>query len=150
MTPQSTLLAVRAIGAEYANRLWKTILIWASIVGAILIGLLTWLITLSNWWWLLALPVIVALSVAATVLIIFFLLVRYVRPEQSRAQHKKVKKFADKLQFVTEITSTPKVIILFRTVRSIAAPKSDRYLQEIFEAKDLKKDFAEIAGTFRK
>ena len=148
MKPLPTLLAVRAIGAEFASRLWKNILIWVVIASVILIGLLTWLVTLSNWWWLVALPITVALSVAATVLVIFFLLIRYVRPEQNKTQRKQVKKFADKLQFVTEITSTPKVIILFRTVRSIAAPKSDRYLQEIFEAKDLKKDFGAIVGEF--
>lgn len=149
MTVQSSLLAVRAIGAAFARRLWWTGAIWAFVPSVILIMLLLWLTSLNSWWWLLALPIGIGISVALVLLAIFHLLINHVRPVQTAAQKTQVANFVEKLQFASEITSTPKIIMLFRTVRSIAAPKSDRYLQNIFETKDLKKDFQDISRSFQ-
>jgi hypothetical protein len=88
------------------------------------------------------------MSVAAVLLIIFRLLIRHVRPPQTPDQSDKIRTFVDKLQLLSEITGTPKIIMLFRTIRSIAAPSSDSYLQDIFETKDLKKDFKAIISSF--
>ncbi len=150
MSGQSLFLAVRAIGAAFAHKLWWTSTIWAAIITATLIILLLWLTHLSTWWWLLALPIGIGISVAMVMLIIFRLLITYVRPTQTTAQREQVGKFVEKLQFASEITSTPKIIILFRTIRSIAAPRSDNYLQSIFETKDLRKDFQSISRSFKK
>lgn len=145
----ATFLAVRAIGAEFARQLWVSSFIISGITGAILVALLLWLTSLSAWWWLLALPVGVGLSVAVALLIVFHLLINYVRPVLSSQQKKEVKSFVGRLQFVSEFTSTPKFIILFRVIRSIAAPKSDTYLQDIFETKNLQKDFRSITQSFK-
>lgn len=144
-----TFLAVRAIGAEFARQLWVIALIWASVVVAVLIALQVWLVSINTWWWLLAIPLCVLFSITAVLLTVFQLLIRRVRPTQNPHQKKQVKRFVKKLQFVTEVTSTPKIIILFRTIRSIAAPKSDRYLQDIFETKDLKDDFFAVVRLFK-
>lgn len=145
----ATFLAVRAIGAEFARQLWVSSFIISGITGAILVALLLWLTSLSAWWWLLALPIGVGLSVAVALLIVFHLLINYVRPALSSQQKKEVKSFVGRLQFVSEFTSTPKFIILFRVIRSIAAPKSDTYLQDIFETKNLQKDFRSITQSFK-
>ena len=142
-------LAVRAIGAEFARQLWIWCLIAALITGSLLVAILLWLVSLSTWWWLLALPIGIGLSVATVLLIVFRLLINYVKPRTRPAQKKLIKVFITKLQFVSEFTSTPKFIILFRAIRSIAAPRSDTYLQDIFEAKNLKKDFLEIVRSFQ-
>ena len=142
-------LAIRAIGAEFARQLWVSSLIVAIIISSLAVALLLWLSSLSGWWWLLAIPFGISISVMVVLLIVFFLLINHVRPSQTSTQKEQVRLFVDKLRFASEITSTPKVIILFRTIRSIAAPKSDSYLKEIFETKNLKQDFQDIARTFK-
>lgn len=150
MTTQSSFLAVRAIGAEFARGLWWSALITALILSALSIALLLWLVSLSGWWWLLAAPIGIAMSVVTALLIVFHLLIRHVRPKDQTSEQKMlVSSFVNKLRFVSEITGTPKFIMLFRTIRSIAAPKSDTYLQEIFETKNLRKDFQAIAASFK-
>lgn len=145
----AVFLAVRAIGAEFARQLWVWCLTISLIVSALFIALLMWLTSLSVWWWLLALPIGVGISVVAALLTVFFLLIRYVRPPLNASQKKNIKAFVSQLQFVSEFTSTPKFLLLSRVVRSIAAPKSNRYLQDIFETKNLKKDFQAIVHSFR-
>ncbi len=145
---QATFLAIRAVGAELARRLWLPIVVIALMVAVALGVLLGWLVSLDAWWWLLALPIIIGLSVVAVLLTVFFLLIRYVRPQLSQSQKKQVQQFVDKLQLLQEISGTPKFIILFRTVRSIAAPRSDSYLSDLFNTKDLARNFSSIAKSF--
>ena len=142
--------AIRAIGAEFAHQLWLVVFITCLVVGVLLVGILIWLTTVSVWWWLLALPIGVGSSVATAILIVFRLLIRYVRPAQTKQQKNDIKAFVGKLQFASEFTTTPKFLILFRVIRSIAAPKSETYLQEILETKNLQKDFRTIVGGFKK
>lgn len=143
-----TFLAVRAIGAEYARRLWWIVLIIVIVVSLIAAALLAWAVSESAWWLLLAIPVGVLISVAAVVIAVIGLLINYVRPEQSKSTKKKVKNFVGKLKFASEIVGTPKFILLFRIVRSIAAPSSEKFLENVVSTKDLKKDFQSIARDF--
>lgn len=140
--------AIRAIGSEFASRLWRSALFLTVGVGVILVPLFTWLISFNAWWWVLAFPLIIAFSVASALLVIFFLLIRYVRPQLSTNQSAQVGDFVNKLQRIQELSGTPKFIILFRTIRSIAAPRSEPYLKELFETKDLRRDFMAITKTF--
>ena len=146
---EAIFLAVRAIGAEFAKQLWVWCLIVAFITSALLVTLLIWLTSFSSWWWLLALPIGIGISVAAALLVVFFLLIRYVRPTLRTSQKRDIKTFVAQLQHLSEFTSTPKFIILFRVIRSISAPRTDSYLQDIFETKNLKKDFQSIVSSFR-
>lgn len=140
--------AIRAIGSEFAMRLWRPSLYIVIGIGVVSIAGMSWLVSISAWWWLLALPIMVGLSVAAALLTVFLLLIRYVRPGQTRQQKAQVRQFVDKLQLLQELSGTPKFVILFRTVRSIAAPRSDSYLSNLFNTKDLAKDFKRISGSF--
>ena len=141
--------AIRAVGAEFGMRLWWPSFYLALAVGVALVALLIWLVSINAWWWLLTLPIIIGLSVVAVLLTVFFLLIRYVRPQLSQSQKKQVQQFVDKLQLLQEISGTPKFIILFRTVRSIAAPRSDSYLSDLFNTKDLARNFSSIAKSFK-
>lgn len=145
---KATLLAVRAIGAEFARKLWLNTLVTAVIIGTASLALLLWLVSLSSWWWLLAIPVSIFISVAMVVLVVFRLLVSHVRPAQTVEQKHQVSEFIKKIEAVQAFTGTPRFIILFRTVRSIAAPSSESYLQSVFETKNLKKDFSAIVKNF--
>lgn len=148
MSTQSAFLALRAIGSEFARRLWWSSFVVALIVSLILVAILVWLASMSGWWWLLALPIGTGISVAAVLFIVFRLLIRHVRPAQTTEQRTLVQICVAKLRFVSEITHTPKYILLFRTIRSIAAPRTDTYLQTIFDTKQLKKDFLAVSRSF--
>lgn len=145
---KGTFQAVRAVGSEFAIRLWRSTLLLVMGVSIVLVLLFTWLISSSAWWWVLAFPLIIAFSIATALLAVFLLLIRYVRPRLSTDQSAQIKTFVDKLQRVQDLSGTPKFIILFRTIRSIAAPRSEPYLQELLETKDLHRDFVVITKTF--
>lgn len=142
-------LAIRAIGAEFARRLWLAVFIAAAIAAVVLVAILLILVNLSSWWWLLAIPIGVGISVAAALLTIFLLTIRYVQPVRTREQVVAIKAFVDKLQFVADLQGTPKVFILFRVMRSISAPSSEPYLQELFATKTLASDFKKIMVSFK-
>ena len=145
---QATFLAIRAVGAELARRLWLPVVVIALVVAVALGVLLGWLVSLDAWWWLLAIPLSIGVSVAAIVLVVTWLLIRYVRPEVSRAQRTQIRAFVDQLQAVQEIAGTPKFLILLRVVRSISAPRSDSYLEKIVSSRQLGRDFREIVRGF--
>ena len=145
---QATFLAIRAVGAELARRLWLPIVVIALMVAVALGVLLGWLVSLDAWWWLLAIPLGIGVSVATIVLVVTWLLIRYVRPEVSRTQRTQIRAFVDQLQAVQEIAGTPKFLILLRVVRSISAPRSDSYLEKIVSSRQLGRDFREIVRGF--
>lgn len=145
---KATLLAVRAIGAVYGKQLWLIVTIAAGIIGLALIGLSAWLISLNAWWWLFAILIGMALSIAFVMLFVFRAVLNSITPKQDNEQKKAVKDFTEKLQLVKELTETPKVVILFRLIRSVAAPSKEKYLEDIFETRKLKADFERVVQLF--
>ncbi len=145
---KSYVLSIRAIGSEFARRLWMQFLPIFLVTAAALIALQLWLASLSSWWWLLVIPISIFIGVGLVVGFVFRMLISYVRPVQTKEQAITVRHFVDKLQFVNEITGTPKIIILFRVIRSIAAPSSDSFLKDIVETKKLRADFQSITHGF--
>ena len=142
------VLTIRAIGTEFAMRLYIPVVIIAGIVIALL-GLGTWwLTTLSAWWWLLFIPLIIFSSVVIGVAFVIFSLIRFVRPPQTKAQKQAVKAFNNRLQEVAEIAATPKFIILFHVIRSISAPSKDTYLSKLAQNKELVSDLRAIQRSF--
>ena len=83
------------------------------------------------------------------VLLIFRFLISYVRPEQTHSQKKQVAQFVHKIDYIQEFAGTPRVVILFRIIRSIAAPRSYTYLHDVFQAKNLRKDFMQVVDSFK-
>lgn len=145
-----SILAIRSIGAEYANRIYLIVAILFGIAAVSTLGIGVWLTTLSNWWWILVILLIIVQSVALGVLVIVKLVIRNVRPYQTRAQKAQTKKLVDKLERLSETAQTPKFILLFRIVRDIAAPRDNGFIGHIsHETKSLKNDFIELANSFK-
>ena len=145
-----SLLTIRAVGSEFANRLWLPIVIIAVIISVILIGLVWWLsVNVSGWWILLAIPVSILLSVAFVVLTVFKLVIRYVAPPQNKQQRQRVRAFVDKLQSVSDAVQTPKSVLLFYIVRDIAAPRDNGFVTTLTSnSSALKGDFTKLRQTF--
>jgi membrane protein implicated in regulation of membrane protease activity len=144
-----SILAIRSIGAEYANRIYVVVAILFALSAVVSLGLSIWLTTLSNWWWILVAILIIALSVALGVLIIVKLVIRTVRPQLTRSQKQQTKKLVDKLERLSETAQTPKFFLLFRIVRDIAAPRDNGFIANISnDTSSLKADFVALSKTF--
>lgn len=142
------ILTLRAVGAGLAQKLLFPIMIIIGIWFVLFFGLAFWLTTIGEWWWLLLIPLTSLLCVTLAVGFVVFSLIRYVRPAQNKEQKQAVEQFIAKLQGVTDITSTPKFLILFRVVRSIASPTKDTYLADVVNNKKLVGDFRELQRLF--
>lgn len=148
---KSSLLAIRSIGTEFANRLFYPVVITGVVAAAALTGLVFWLTTFSSWWWLLFIPVVMAICVGLAVFIIIKLVIRSITPSQTRQQKQAAKQFVDKVQTVAEATQTPKVVLLFRIVRDIAAPKEGGFIGNLATTTtSLKSDFTDHVRSFNK
>ena len=145
-----SILAIRSIGAEFANRVYLPVAVVALVTLAGLFGLTFWLTTLSDWWWLLFALLIIVGSVVIGVLGVVKLVIRSVTPAQSKAQKKRTKAFVDKLQRLSEVAGTPKLVLLFQIVRDIAAPRENGLIASIStDTTSLKREFIELSNTFR-
>lgn len=145
-----TITAIRAIGAEFAARLFLPVVITCAVLSVVLIVSVFWLATLSQWWLLLLVPVMILVSVMIGVLGISWLVVRSVRPPQAKQQRRAVKAFVDKLQRVSDAVQTPKVVLLFRIIRDIAAPRKDGFIGSMTDdTTSLQRDFLQLQKLFR-
>jgi hypothetical protein len=145
-----TITAIRCIGTEFARRLLYPITIAVGsvlsllVIGALLLG------NLNPWWLLLLIPVVMLLCIVTAVLMIVWLTIRTVTPVQSKAQQRAVKAYVDKLQRISDAAQTPKVILLFRIVRDVAAPRKDGFISSIADdTTSLKRDFRELQNLFQ-
>ena len=145
-----TITVIRCIGTEFARRLFFPVAITAGVIFTLLIIGVLLLTTLSQWWYLLLIPIMILLCVAGGVLAVVWLTIRTIRPIQTRTQHTAVKTFVDKLQRLSDTVQTPKIILLFRIVRDIAAPRKDGYIGSIADdTTSLKRDFSELQRLFK-
>ena len=142
------VLALRAVGSQIIMRLYVPVVIGAGIILALLIFGAFWLTTLNAWWWLLFIPITSLFCIASAVAVVIFLLVRFVTPAQTKTQKRAVKQFTDKLQNIADIAGTPKILILFRVARSVAAPSKESYLADLISNKDLVKEFRDLQKLF--
>jgi MFS family permease len=145
-----SILAIRAIGAEYANRIYFIVALLFGAASLFSIALSVWLTTFSSWWWLLVILLIIATSIALGVLVVLKLVIRSVRPHQTGAQKKQTKEFVDKLERLSEAAQTPKFVLLFRIVRDIAAPRESGFIASISnDTTSLKHDFTDLVRKFK-
>jgi membrane protein implicated in regulation of membrane protease activity len=145
-----SILAIRSIGAELANRIYLPVAVITCVIIGLLFALAIWLTTLSDWWWLFFILLLIAASVVLGVLAVVKLIIRSVTPAQSKAQKKQTKAFVDKLQRLSEVAGTPKFILLFQIVRDIAAPRENGFIASISnDTSSLKHEFIELRQTFK-
>ena len=145
---KSFVLALRAIGSQLAFRLFVPVAMATIAVIALLVLGTLWLTSLSEWWWLLFIPITIFSCVVLAIGSVAWLLIRFVRPPQTKAQLQATARFVDKMQNLADVASTPKVIIFFRVVRSIAAPSKDSYLADLMNNRELAGEFNSLRRSF--
>jgi hypothetical protein len=145
-----TFILVRAIGALFARRILRTVLIIGVMAAIILHGLGVWLTTVNQWWWLLE-TVLIFLTVLFVILILFILLVlRIVEPRQDHAQKQAVRAFVEKFEHVIEGVRTPLPLIVVYMVRDTVWPREQGNFIEgiVSDSKTLAPDFAALHKQF--
>lgn len=143
------LLAVRAVSAEFARRIYLPIVAIAAVVIVVVTALLIWAVTVSAWWWLLFVPVIFAELVFTTAAIIAWFALKLLRPQQTSTQKKNVRSFVDTIQQSSEAIQTPKFVILFRLVKDVMFPGKQSYVRELAStANSLRTDFQTVIRSF--
>lgn len=150
MLLQPIILAIRAIGSEFARRLYRP-MIWAGVITFIvLFSLMIWLVNMNGWWWLAFTPVILAALLFAVLSAVAGFLLSLLKPRQTAEQRLKVTAFVDALQMSTEVASTPRFLILFRLVRDVVRPSDHSYVKELStNATTLRTGFQEIIKSFQ-
>lgn len=147
---RTTFLTIRAVGAEYANRLYTPLIVITMLIILLIIALGVWLTTLDKLWWLIFIPITIVASVVVAISIIMKLIINYVRPILTSQQQAQVKKFVSSLEEISEIVQTPRLLIFFKIIRDIVAPSKSEFIKSIsVSTKSLKDDFISIEQSFR-
>ena len=145
----STLLPIRAIATELANRVFMPVAITCAIVSVLLVAGVMWLSTLGELWLLLLIPIVMVICIAIGVLTVIKLTLMAIRPAQTRVQKKAVSAYVTTLQHLAEVSQTPKLVLLFRVVRDASAPSKDGFIGTLaHETIALKKDFQALQQLF--
>jgi hypothetical protein len=145
-----TIKALRAIGTEFAWRIYKPLLILVGSIIIVLVGISIWLTTISAWWWILCILFFIILLVAAFIFTAIGMLISTIRPAQNKAQAMQVKKFVDTIQTVADVASTPKSVILFRIIRDLISKREDSYTRRISsETLAMQHDFRDIIDSYK-
>jgi len=144
-----TVSAVRAIASEFARRIFKPVALIVIIGAIVLTSLVIWLCTMSLWWLFLAVPVFIITLIAIVLLVIAAAVIRFVSPKQTKAQRVKVAVLVDKIQRVSDVTQTPKVLLLARAVRDVIAPTKEGLVQSLIaDTSSLKPEFIDTVRSF--
>lgn len=144
-------LTVRALSSELARRIYLPV-VWVG--GGVLIALLcvaSWLTTQSAWWLFLLIPVGLFTVLFITIASIAGVVIKLLRPSQTRKQHAAVKALVDKLQAMSDVLQTPKLILLFRLAKDTLYPSEKSFIGEVTSTTaSLKSDFQNIIASFKK
>lgn len=150
MLLQPIILAIRAIGSEFARRMYRPILWTGVITFIVLFCILIWLVNVSGWWWLAFTPVILAALLFAILAATVGFALSLLKPQQTAEQRLKVTAFVDALQMSAEVASTPRFLILFRLVQDVVRPSDHSYVKELStNAATLRTGFQEIIKSFQ-
>jgi hypothetical protein len=145
----SALIPIRAIATELANRVFVPVALTSAGLSILLVGGVMWLSTIGQLWLLLLVPVVMAICVAIGVLTIIKLTLITIRPAQTAVQKNAVAAYVKNLQRLSEITQTPRVVLLFRVVRDASAPSKDGFVGTLtHDTIALKKYFQALQKLF--
>jgi len=147
---KNNLVIIRAIAAEFAHRIYVPVLVMVIILALLLIGLSIWLVTISAWWWILAVLIYVFILAIGVVLVVVRGIIGAVNPRQTKTQRSAVKAFVDKLQNLSDITQTPKFILLFRILRDVvSSEKKGAFIEATIQnTTSLKSDYTNLLYLF--
>lgn len=123
----STVLAARAVTAEYAKQLLRPIL-WIGIATYALVMLIVgWIAyAASPWWILLGFVPTTLFCVGLAVWIGVRVTAERIEPNMSSTQKKATKKVVRQLNTTAEQFGTPRFILLFRIIQDVVFPPKTR------------------------
>ena len=146
---KQSFLVLRAVATELAKRIYVPVAITLSVVAVLLVLLVVWLVTISTWWLLLAVPVLILVIVGAAFLVLAGTIISTVAPDMTTTQRSEVKSFVDSIQELSEITQTPKFILLFRVIKDAVSPRKTAYIVSVIAgASGLKRQYQNLASSF--
>lgn len=144
------VLAIRAIAVEFAQRIFLPIILVIGGVLVVLIGIAIWLVTTSGWWWLVLAPLIVITVISIFATVIAGIMVRLLKPTQTRAQQEQVRLFVSSLQETSEAVQTPLFILFIRVLKDVLFPGKESYIGKLSStAVTLKSSLQEIISSFK-
>lgn len=144
-----TINVIRAIGAEFARRTLRPLVIVGAVVAIALLGVGGWLTTQNAWWWLLEMIFIGASLLFVLLIVIVYIILRRVAPTLSDSQKRAVAAFVDKLERVAENIGTPQVVIIYYMVRDAVRPRPGGFVETVTrDSKTLAPDFAKLRREF--
>jgi len=150
MTINPLFLAVRAISAEFAHRIYTPVIIITGIVFVVILAISIALVTMSAWWWLLLVPAIFFSLVFAFLAIVTGIAINFLRPAQTATQKRDVRSFVDSIQSSSEVIQTPKFILLFRLAKDVIAPSKTNFINELsVTVSSLQPRFKAIVASFK-
>lgn len=150
MNTSPLLLAVRAISAEFARRIFVPTVIIAGIASVAFLAVTIWLVTQSAWWWFLLAPLIIAVSVAIILAVIASYALRFLNPKQTKDQKRAVHALVDDLQEISEIVQTPKFILLFQLIKDTLFPSQSGLINRVSShTKSTSPSFSAIVASFK-
>jgi hypothetical protein len=120
-----------------------------AIVALLAIALAVWLVTINEWWLILLITVCGMTFFAFMALAVAFVVIKKVTPLQSKIQKKQTKAFVDKLLRVAEVTSTPKIFLLFQVMKDVVRPSREGFISSVSnDTGSLKRDFVALKDSF--
>jgi predicted ferric reductase len=141
-------LAVRAIGAEFAHRIYLAVTLFVGLLSIAVLGGTLWLTTLNAWWWALFAVVGIWTLIAVVGLIAARHIIMALAPTTTKEQRAATKAFVSKLQRLSEVAGTPKPFLLLRIVRDMIKPSQHGFIGSLGEAASLKYNFVALIRTF--
>ena len=145
-----SLLAIRAIAIELALRIFRPTAIIVGSVSVVAVGAMVWLISLDALWWLLAIPVFLAVIVGLTVTVLIGVVIYFLTPNRTKEQKSRVAGFVYKIQHLSEVTQTPKIILLFRIAKDMFVPSKGGFIHGVIaDTSSLKDDFKDVLNAFK-
>lgn len=149
MDIKPSFLAIRSIASEFARRLYVPVAVSAAIVAALVLALAIWLVTINEWWLILLILVCGMTFFAFVALGVALIVIKKVTPQQSKIQKKQTKAFVDKLLRVAEVTSTPKIFLLFQVMKDVVRPSREGFISSVSnDTGSLKRDFVALKDSF--
>ncbi len=147
---QPTLKAIRSISSEFASRLFLPIAITAAVILVTLLVVAILLTTFSEWWWVLVIILSLVVIIAGVLCGIAGAIIYAIKPTQTKDQKQQVKTMVDKMQRVSEVTVTPKFILLFNVIKDVVVPSKEGFISSITgDTTSLKNDFTNLRDSFK-
>jgi len=143
--------ASRAVLAEYARKVLRPLEWVVAVIFVLAVAGDALLVTyVSAWWWLLMIVVIAYGIIGSIAWLVIHFTIDHLRPEQTKAQAKAVKRFIVKAEKVADTLQITRFGLILRVIRDVMSRGNKNVLTEFTEdSHDLKDEFQSVISAFR-